>query len=65
MHSDILTKLTEVFKRNNSESTQLLEDISESDLIFTPEEITQLGINWKIYLEIFTTIDIKVEENEE
>jgi hypothetical protein len=61
-----MSKLTEVFNRNNSDSIKFLEDIPESDWVFTPEEITQLGIDWKLYLEIFEIIDKEVEDvNEE
>ena len=53
VHSEVLARLARILPTLNEESTKLLDDISTSEWILTPEEITQLGIDWKIYLEIF------------
>ena len=53
VHSEVIAKLAKTLPTLNASSTKLLEDIPSSEWIFTPEEITQLGIDWRIYLEIF------------
>ena len=57
VHSEVLTKLARIFPNLNSDSIKLLEDTPSSEWILTPEEISQLGIDWEIYLEIFEIAD--------
>ena len=52
-HREVLTKLARILPNLNSDSIKLLEETPTSDWILTPEEITQLGIDWNIYFEIF------------
>ena len=51
-HITELTKVEEKFNEYEEESRKIMEDVPESDYILTPEEITILGIDWKIHLEV-------------
>eukprot|EP00091_Calanus_sinicus_P010597 TRINITY_DN24520_c0_g1_i1.p1 TRINITY_DN24520_c0_g1~~TRINITY_DN24520_c0_g1_i1.p1 ORF type:complete len:110 (-),score=24.02 TRINITY_DN24520_c0_g1_i1:111-440(-) len=53
VHSEVIAKLAKILPNLNSNSTKLLEGTPTSEWILTPEEITQLGIDWRIYPEIF------------
>ena len=53
VHSEVITKLATILPNLNADSTKLLEDTPTSEWILTPEEITQIGIDWRIYLVIF------------
>ena len=52
LHKEQLMKIANKFHKHNFEVVKLLENVPKCDLIFTPEEITQLGVDWKIHLEI-------------
>ena len=58
-HHEVLEKLTEKFSEHNREFAALLEGVPETDLILMPEEITHLGVDWKIHLEILEILDKK------
>merc|ERR1712192_186624 len=56
-HHDRVGKLVQKFQDQNLESSKLLENVPECDLIFTSEEITHLAVDWKIHLEILKIIE--------
>ena len=56
-HSDQVEQVSKKFLEYNSESLKMLENISESEYILTPEEITHSGVDWKIHLEILEILD--------
>ena len=56
-HFEQLGKLAKKFLEYNAESLKLLENVPECEFILTPEEITHLGVDWKIHLEILEIIN--------
>ena len=56
VHNDQVGDLVRKFQDHNSESIKLLENVPESEYIFTPDEITHFSVDWKIHLEILKTM---------
>ena len=52
-------KLAQKFREQNHEFVKLLENVPESDLILLPEEITNLGVDWKAHFEILEILNQK------
>ena len=63
-HSDQVGELIKKFQDHNSDSIKLLENVPESEYIFTPEEITHFSVDWRIHLEILKTRD-QLQKNDE
>ena len=61
-HNYQVGDLVRKFQDHNLESIKLLEDVPESEYIFTPEEITHIKVDWKIHFEILKTMD-QLQEN--
>ena len=67
-HVEEHSKITKLLQEHNAASICLLENVPESELILTPEEITQFGVDWKLHLEILEILglqNIKAEQSEE
>ena len=62
-HLEVHRKVSMMFQEHNKASCDLLKDIPESEIILTPEEITQFGVNWKIHLEIIEQFGLMSEEH--
>ena len=58
-HLEQLEKVDQMFLEHNSESLRLLANVPESEFILTPEEITHLGVDWNIHLEILQILKIR------
>ena len=68
VHHEELSQVAKIFEDQNVESQKLLENVTESEYILTPEEITHFGVDWEIHLKVCDILNlennkkIKVEE---
>lgn len=63
-HLEEHSKIASLFNEHNSASLRLLENVAEQDFILTPEEITQLGVDWDIHFKILEIIKAKNQEKQ-
>ena len=58
VHHEELSQVAKMFQDQNMESQKLLQNVTESEYILTPEEITQFGVDWEIHLKVCEILNL-------